>query len=100
MNSLSFIYQNSIIRGLSTEITAWIIVYCILKPGKFRRFWIGSFLPLGDTLADFGFLCVYWTGPEDKSPTFSSSSATTEEGFINRQDLIEAYQKALWEKPE
>lgn len=45
---------------------------------------------LGDPLADLGLLQVYWTGPGDEASAWAGS-ATTAEGFLDRQVLVERY---------
>jgi aminoglycoside phosphotransferase (APT) family kinase protein len=48
---------------------------------------------LGDPLADLGLLQVYWTGPGDE-PSAWGGSATTADGFLDRQDLTDRYAAA------
>ena len=45
---------------------------------------------LGDPLADIGMLQVYWTGPGDP-PSAWAGSATTADGFLDRDDLVARY---------
>jgi aminoglycoside phosphotransferase (APT) family kinase protein len=45
---------------------------------------------LGDPLADLGMLQVYWTGPGDEASAWTGS-ATTAEGFLDREDLVARY---------
>ena len=45
---------------------------------------------LGDPLADVGLLQVYWTGPGD-DPSAWGGSATTADGFLDRDDLTARY---------
>jgi aminoglycoside phosphotransferase (APT) family kinase protein len=45
---------------------------------------------LGDPLADVGLLQVYWTGPGDDASAWGAS-ATTIEGFLDRDDLVARY---------
>ncbi|HEY0521716.1 MAG TPA: phosphotransferase family protein [Ilumatobacteraceae bacterium] len=48
---------------------------------------------LGDPLADVGLLFVYWTGPGDEASAWGGS-ATTAEGFLDRQELADRYELA------
>lgn len=48
---------------------------------------------LGDPLADLGLLQVYWTGPGDEASAWAGT-ATTADGFLDRDDLITRYAAA------
>ncbi len=48
---------------------------------------------LGDPMADVGLLQVYWTGPGDP-PSAWGGSATTADGFLDRDDLVARYAAA------
>jgi aminoglycoside phosphotransferase (APT) family kinase protein len=45
---------------------------------------------LGDPLADLGLLCIYWAGPGDEAPVWSTGG-TTAEGFLDRGDIVTRY---------
>jgi aminoglycoside phosphotransferase (APT) family kinase protein len=64
---------------------------CIVgDDGEIRAVLDWEICTLGDPLADVGLLQVYWTGPGD-DPSPWGGSATTAEGFLDRDDLVARY---------
>jgi aminoglycoside phosphotransferase (APT) family kinase protein len=64
---------------------------CIVgDDGEIRAVLDWEICTLGDPLADIGLLQVYWTGPGDEASAWGGS-ATTAEGFLDRDDLVARY---------
>ena len=64
---------------------------CIVgDDGEIRAVLDWEICTLGDPLADVGLLQVYWTGPGDEASAWGGS-ATTAEGFLDRDDLVARY---------
>ena len=49
---------------------------------------------LGDPLADVGLLMVYWTDPDEESPSLAGAGATATPGFPKKAELRERYAAA------
>ena len=67
---------------------------CILGPdGSVRAVLDWELCTLGDVLADLGITLVYWSEPEDSSPS-SLGRPTAAPGFPRREEFLKAYSAA------
>jgi aminoglycoside phosphotransferase (APT) family kinase protein len=64
----------------------------VLSPeGTVRAVLDWELCTLGDPLADLGLLMVYWTRPDDGGPVMATGHATSLDGFLEREELLERY---------